>query len=874
MEHNTAGDAGPSTLSTTTNTALSMYTVADIKTACHGIFTLTRDVARKRELLINAIGALEEDLRGEIVRRLRETENERKRKQPPIRDQNTRRRRHVPTAHHTTVLESTDTRSAPSTNLEDTSFLDSPSTETINQATIRFIKRTGNEALRVVPCVSCARETDASQTKTYEINDIPSPQCLSPAIPNDNHILRDGMLLYEPAISHDNHVSLCHECDRKLVAQVRPPLSLSNNMWIGDIPHELAVLTLPERMLIAKYFPAAYIVKLFPKVEGAQFWDKTSMHSGIQGNVSTYRLDYEQIASMIDGKTMPPPAAILSAVIGVTFIGTKNLPELTLPDMFLVRRDRVRMVLIWLKAHNPLYRDIEISEARLLELPQNAVPMEILAATKFSTDVEALERERETYVPNHDNDHSIPEYSVGVAPAGVVNNAEDIEMNEEFEPAVIPLTANGIIDVGADDVPDTDILAHALNNTTMEEHLTEKFHIRRSSAFINEYARIDPVTGQRFDGGPSNANHLLGAFPVLFPYGVGGFEVGRPEPVPYETHARWAVQYWDKRFRKDLHFVFQVFGVIQKRRVCRSASLQIKQSTFLANQNALKDLKPSDLLEASREEHRRVPFSNPAVQTLRKQVTAVRGRIPGTDESRTAIRGKIWGNVVMQNPPNLWITINPPDTQDPIAQVMTGEEIDLDNFNPQLGPTSKQRAVNVAGDPYASTRYFHMIIQVVLEELFGIEVRRGHNIERKAGLMGLVNSYIGTVEAQGRSTLHLHLIMWLQDAPTAKEMKDALQSPRFREKVRSFIQTNIRADIGDADTTAVRAMPVEKEVSYSRPVDPRRNDYDQAFKDRQRALSAKDELLFLCRVTSGSRPKANGAPGGFAAQSITITPQC
>ena len=78
---------------------------------------------------------------------------------------------------------------------------------------------------------------------------------------------------------------------------------------------------------------------------------------------------------------------------------------------------------------------------------------------------------------------------------------------------------------------------------------------------MNEYARVDPLMGQRNDGGPGDANHLLGTFPTLFPYGQGGFEIDRPVMVPYKTHIQWALQYEDKQFRKDPHFPFQVFGV-------------------------------------------------------------------------------------------------------------------------------------------------------------------------------------------------------------------------------------------------------------------------------------------------------------------------
>ena len=139
----------------------------------------------------------------------------------------------------------------------------------------------------------------------------------------------------------------------------------------------LAYLTLPEQLLIAKYFPATYIIKLYPKKKGAHLWDKCLMYSGLKGNVSTYQLDQGQIVSMINSIIMPQQATVLAATIGITFVGPKNLPDMYLPDMFKVRRMRVQRALEWLKENNPLFANITISVSRLAELPENDVPYEL-----------------------------------------------------------------------------------------------------------------------------------------------------------------------------------------------------------------------------------------------------------------------------------------------------------------------------------------------------------------------------------------------------------------------------------------------------------------------------------------------------------------
>ena len=411
------------------------------------------------------------------------------------------------------------------------------------------------------------------------------------------------------------------------------------------------------------------------------------------------------------------------------------------------------------------------------------------------------------------------------------------------DPAVLSLSPLGVVDIDGVEVTDSELMAHALANCTqlIQE---EDYMIRRGSAFVNEYARVDPQTGQRNDGGPSDANHLLGTFPTLFPYGKGGFEIERHVTVPYEAHVRWALRYEDRRFRKDPHFPFQVFGVCQKRQVCRASILQMKRGSYFQHQNLLSTITAEDLTKASKEETRGVPFSNPAVCHLRSQLSAVKTKVQGSDESRISVRGKIWGTNLLHNPPSLWVTINPADTQDPIAQVMAGADIDLDSFCNTAGPDSTDRAMNMASDPYASAKFFHFIIGTILEVLFGVSKRRDGRFTRREGIFGVIKSYVGTVEAQGRGSLHLHLLLWLEGAPTASELREALTTDVFRDKIKLYIKKTIRADLDEKRTADVLAIPRVDAVSYSRPLDPRNTDRDAS--DEAERLIARTTQYHHC----------------------------
>lgn len=275
------------------------------------------------------------------------------------------------------------------------------SQDVVQSCIARFIDRTGNVALSTVVCIVCAREVALAQAKQTATNSIPNRQLLTPHEHHAAHVLTDGLLLHVHALRVDAsgiYGSVCDECRRSLERNKLPRLALANGMWIGDVPFELSVLTLPEKILIARYFPAAYIVKLFPKGKRSN-----SVNSGLRGNVSTYRLNTSDIADMITDNIFPRPAKLLAAVIGVTIVGPNNVPEKTLPDFLHARRHRMRTALIWLKNHNPVYSNIVISEDRLAQFAEYGIPEELLGGVRYSDEVDLLERERAGYVPEEDD---------------------------------------------------------------------------------------------------------------------------------------------------------------------------------------------------------------------------------------------------------------------------------------------------------------------------------------------------------------------------------------------------------------------------------------------------------------------------------------
>lgn len=379
---------------------------------------------------------------------------------------------------------------------------------------------------------------------------------------------------------------------------------------------------------------------------------------------------------------------------------------------------------------------------------------------------------------------------------------------------------------------------------------------RHGSRFVRDIGGPDVTSEDASDR--TNSNNLFEqAFPCLFPYGVGGVEARRPVPIPFIEHIRWALQYHDHRFRLHPVFPFYSYGLWIKRQALTSAHIQMKRKIFERHAQILASITTADLQQAAQEEKQNIPFKNPAIRLLRRHINVSSIRIIGSDKRRLALRSKIRSTILYLAPPNLWVTINPHDLDDPIAQIFAGANIDMNNFSNLLGPSADERARTIAMDPYAAAKFFHFIINVILETLFGVTLT-GYRINSSNGIFGPINSYIGTVESQGRATLHLHMLLFLRNAPSAMEMEKLLKTEEFRKKVSAYIATNIHAFISGMSTTEeVFSKTAEPGLAYSRPPDPDDTGFERKFQEMEKKL-ARAQQVHVCEENRCLRPDKHG----------------
>ncbi|KAF9499205.1 hypothetical protein BDN71DRAFT_1428246 [Pleurotus eryngii] len=597
--------------------------------------------------------------------------------------------------------------------------------------------------------IAAAKRRYIDATSNHSLEKQVCTQCLS-----------QGMLLYTQVHPTDK-VDICSDCLRELSRGKTPVISLANNMWIGDIPPELSILTLPERVLIARYFPTAYIVKLYPKNGGVGF-DPHNLTSGVHGNVTTYPLDVNILAHLIVGQKLPPHPQILAATIGITFVGMKGIPEKAIK--------------------------VEIDETNLQALPLDDIPSQLWQVAKIDDDPTSIEEESRVRC----SFNRLNKFSLWLLTEDVMLSDPTVNLDAVEEADVLLMQAHGMLDVDASNVSDSQLMAIALQNTAEVLYEAERVQVKHGSVFVNEYPHTRHTTRKRFKGTVTDPNHLLGAFPVLFPYGLGGFKVDRVQSVSYEKHTQWALQYADNRFRSDLQLIFQLFSIIVKQQIFQATTIKHRGGTWPAI------FQPSD-------------------QDI--QMTSV------------------------------------------CMQVLTGMDIDLDDFVAEAGPDNATCSYKITCDPLAAAKCFHFTIQSLLQDILGIaahECRGSNKILHQTGILSDIKAYIRTVESQGRGMLHFHLLLWLEDAPTSQEMSEVLKREEFRERVRAWLTQNIMADIGGLSTSSIEALPQKNNFSFSRPKDPYIEGYDQ-HKGAEIKKLARSLLVHVCKGHSCIKPSRSSS---------------
>ena len=356
---------------------------------------------------------------------------------------------------------------------------------------------------------------------------------------------------------------------------------------------------------------------------------------------------------------------------------------------------------------------------------------------------------------------------------------------------------SAVLDVNDTRVSSNDITQHVLDQ--MKAKVTDRIleevhdnHIQKDTIYmiphgsrpVNEYA---------------NPNLFLGIFPTLFPYGFGAVkDSSRPVKIDFREHIRYLLSYADRRFEEHHSFIFVVFNILQRRTACVHARLVTSRPYFQKSAQLLESLSSKDitlaLVNISKGAYTKV--SDEKIGALMKHIKVVGGHVMGSAHMRSTLRTKIHSLCFNIGLPSIFVTINPADTHSPVALYFAGVDLDLDKVIPGAIGTSYERAKIIASHPVATAKYFHCLIKSILKCLV------------LGGVLGPAQAYFGTVENQGRGSLHLHLLVWLRHDFTPAQLKEKIQDEDFRQNLLRYLEDIIKEDLDQFRGDYFSALPL------------------------------------------------------------------
>ena len=427
---------------------------------------------------------------------------------------------------------------------------------------------------------------------------------------------------------------------------------------------------------------------------------------------------------------LPPPREDIDEVLAILFTGpSKPTPEDFARTPFLVRRNAVINALEWLKLNHADYADIEISNENMAQYEEDMPPVSI------------------EYRPATTNK---------VHEGTSVFDCEEEDGTVEGDCA---FTVHGLTGETLQTMMPNAVKALALQHLNSNGKMLAVGHSNTLQSMWNNIQLYPQM------------------FPWLFPYGLGG--IGGSS-ISDKEHKRHLLMYHDKRFQTDINFPFVAFSHEQIKFSTTQSFLLVDQGRFGDVSQRFMNINwtvMDELATKMKDGEHVMPKTETEKNCFQliRDLDAVSGKMHGSTTSKKYMRSEIWSLVNFLGAPSWYITLSPADIQHPICVYYAGTD---EEFKPKIVPYD-ERMRSVCRNPVAGARFFHFMVETFIEDVLGIEASH-------RGLYGDTAGYYGTVEQQGRLTLHLHMLLWIKGYLNPQELKDKIMNNDEAWQLRLF----------------------------------------------------------------------------------------
>jgi len=438
---------------------------------------------------------------------------------------------------------------------------------------------------------------------------------------------------------------------------------------------------------------------------------------------------------------LPPPLEDLDEVLAFLYTGPCRPTEEDLERTpLLVRKNRVSDALEWLKLNHADYHDLDVAYDNLDTYPDKGPPVVV------------------TYRGASTNKN--PESA----------SAFDNETEEGVDSGSCPFVVNGLIGEKLTDMGPTALAARAAR------------HLKQDGGKVLAISHAEKPESM-YD----NPQLYPMMFPWLFPYGLGGIGGVAVENAGMSDmmHKRKLLMYHDKRFQMDAHFPLVAFNQEQMKNSTTGGYLLTERRNFDDIAERLMNVDTDVLEDLSKRLSRGdrvkpVTDEEKACYALISDLDHVGGHVPGSITSKKYLRNEIWSLISYIGAPSWFITFAPADNKHPICLYYADTK---ETYSPELRSSNECYRL-IAKNPVAGARFFHVMVQMFIKHVLGVD---GDH----PGLYGNTSAYYGTVEQQGRLTLHLHLLLWIAGCLTPQEIRDKIMDVNsdFQKKMVEYLES-------------------------------------------------------------------------------------
>ncbi|PPQ67617.1 hypothetical protein CVT26_006827 [Gymnopilus dilepis] len=616
--------------------------------------------------------------------------------------------------------------------------------------------------IRVVICAACSSRERKSRSITVNGRSIDLKLLRNDDLPSGLHPNSYNFNAYDRAILNPKGLAnlfdvgpmiLCTACYNALASGSMPKFALCNWLYYGkeNLPDEVreafAQSSMFERMLVSRARCNSICCKFkVPDGDGSST-TLAGFRKGIRGNVMVAPLDALRLH-----KVLPPKIDIKDTMTAV-IVGNKMPSKHTISKLgpVLVRKSRIQLLLSFLLAYNPHYR-----------------PGEDLAFSQENIDA-----------IHDDADGPEPPKTVVITHIDVSDGTEDI--NADYTPR------------NKDEL----IESERLDELVMENvGYTDGDHSSNAYSAMKLLALDRCLTGKPFVVSGTgncpipdfnNPSILTWLFPHLDPWGIGGFhEPRRRLKITMEEQLKHLLNVDDRSFENDAEFAFVFYNTLRRAEVSQNVRFRVSMKEQKRIVEELKTIDPAELRRLSTLMEQDPSFKAVDAEQIRilrilRSITMTTRSLPGSDGYKANMRRQIRSIINAKGAPTLFVTLNPSDVDHPIVRLFGGEDIDVaELYNGNMQEMDAwRRKVYAARNPAASAKFFDLMVQTFIK----IILKHGTG---QRGLYGVCEAYFGAVEAQGKGTLHIHMLIWLRGHPSPEILRERLMaSEQYRV---AFIQ--------------------------------------------------------------------------------------